>query len=367
MKKRILLLFMSGAIFTTGCTEEGKRNSVEELALVSSIGFDLSDEKKMRITVGIPQPAGESPVLTEAYSVTTDMVQEGIVDISSQADKMIILNQLRTILFSEEFAKSGKMTEVIEHLYRDSTLGNKVHLTIVKDNTEDVIKAEYPENQHMDAYLNDLFEPILHNSFSPFTTIHDYINTQTDPVYHTMVPYMEKKPESLKVTKVAVFDSEKMIDTITKEESLLIEGMKGLEKLTPFAIKFEDNDVDQQLFLEQIESKAKVKTNKNIDSPDVSIKIKIKAVLIEYKGDRDLNRIGEYKKLEKEINKHLEKEIEALLEKLQKMKVDPVGFSEGFRMYHKGKWSDELTQKVIASSKYKVTVEFKILNTGTLK
>ena len=143
---------------------------------------------------------GESPVLTEVYSVNTEMIQEGLVNISSQADKMIILNQLRTILFNEEFAKSGKVTEVIEHFYRDSTVGNKVRLVIVKDNAEDVLKADYPENEHMDAYLNDLFQPKLHNSFSPFTTIHDYMNTQTSPMFHTMVPYLEKKEKSLKVT-----------------------------------------------------------------------------------------------------------------------------------------------------------------------
>ena len=175
MKKLTLLFFIVGIAVTAGCTETGKRTSVEEFSLVSSIGFDLVDDKEMRMTVGIPQPAGESPVLTEAYSVNTEMVQEGLVKLSSKTDKMIILNQLRTLLFSEEFAKSGKVTEVVEHFYRDSTVGNKVRIVIVKDNVEDVLKADYPENQHMDAYLNDLFEPKLHTSFSPFTSIHDYM------------------------------------------------------------------------------------------------------------------------------------------------------------------------------------------------
>lgn len=367
MRKLILLIFIGCFVFTFGCTDTGERTSVEELALVSSIGFDLVDGEEVRMTVGIPQPAGESPELTESYSVNAEMIQEGLVDISSQADKMLILNQLRTILFSEEFAESGRVTEVVEHFYRDATLGNKVRLVIVKDNVEDVLKAEYPENKHMDAYLNDLFQPKLHNSFSPFTTLQDYMNTQKNPVYHTLVPYMEKKVESLKVTKIALFDNEKMIDTISTEHSLLIKALKGLEKLAPVAVKFEDNEKDRELFLEQIESKNKVRTNKNLESPKITINLKIKAVLIEYRGDRDLNKISEYEKLEKEINKYLENEIEGMLKKFQELEVDPVGFSENFRMHHQGKWTDELTQKVIASAEYKVNVEFKVLNTGTLK
>ncbi|WP_203247036.1 Ger(x)C family spore germination protein [Sporosarcina beigongshangi] len=367
MKKIILLLCVLSTLYTVGCTREGQRSSVEDLALVSSVGLDYVNEKEIRMTVSIPQPRGESPVLTEVYSVNTEMIQEGLVNISSEADKMIILNQLRTILFNEEFAKSGKVTKVIEHFYRDSTIGNKVRLVIVKDKAEEVLRADYPENEHMDAYLNDLFQPKLHNSFSPFTSINDYISDQESPIYHTMIPYLEKKEKSLKIIGIALFNDEKMIQTISNQESLLIQALKGLEKLSPIAIKFKETEQDQQLLVEQIENVLKVKSNKNIDSPKLDISLKLEGVIVEYKGKRDLSKNEENKKLEKEINKHIAKEIEDLLKKLQESEVDPVGFSEYFRMYHKGKWTDDLTMKVIRSAEYKVNVKFKILNTGTLK
>lgn len=369
MRKLIQLLFIGfiSSVLLAGCTSDGQRTAVEELALVSSVAFDYVNEKEMRMTVSIPQPAGESPVLTEFYSANTEMIQEGLVDISSQTDNMVVLNQLRTVLFNEEFAKSGKITEVVEHFYRDSTIGNKVRLVVVKDKAEDVLKSEYPENQHVDAYLNDLFLPSLHNSFSPFTTIHEYINTQKNPIYHSMIPYLEKKEQSLKVTSVALFNDKKMIQTIPNHQSLLIQALKGLEKLSPITLKFQGNEQDEQLFIEQIESKLEVKSNKSIESPLLDISLKIEGVLVEYKGKRDLRKNGENKKLEQEINKKIKSEIEDLLKKLQELEVDPVGFSEYFRMYHKGKWTNELTDKIIKSADYKVNVEFKMLNTGTLK
>jgi spore germination protein len=367
MRKIILPLFITFTVFTAGCTREGQRTSVEDLAMVSSVGLDYVNEKEMRMTVSIPQPAGESPVLTEVYSVNTEMIQEGLVNISSEADKMIILNQLRTVLFNEEFARSGKVTKVVEHFYRDSTIGNKVRLVIVKDKAEDVLKSNYPENEHMDAYLNDLFQPKLHNSFSPFTTINDFISTQKSPIFHSMIPYLEKKEKSLKITSIALFDEKRMIQKITTQESLLIQALKGQEKLSPIAIKFKENEKDKQLFIEQIENKLKIKSNKSIESPKLDISLKIEGVVVEYKGKRNLNKSDERKKLEKEVSKHIKKEIEDLLNKLQKLEVDPVGFSEYFRMYHKGKWTDELTEKIIKSAEYRVNVEFKILNTGTIK
>jgi len=367
MKKIILLLLITCTVFTAGCTRDGQRSSVEDLALVSSIGLDYVSEKEFRMTITIPQPSGESPVLTEVYSVNTEMIQEGLSDLSSQADKMIILNQLRTILFNEEFARSGKVVEVIEHFYRDTTIGNKVRLVIVKDKAEEVLLADYPENEHMDAYLNDLFQPKFHNSFSPFTSIHDYINTEKNPIYHSMIPYLVKKENSLKVTSIALFDEKKMIQTITTPESVLIQALKGLKKLTPMAVKFAENEQDQQLFIEQIKNNLKIKSNKDIESPELSISLKIEGVIVEYDGKRNLSNTDENKKLEKEISKFIKKEIEELLKKLQKLEVDPVGFSEYFRMYHKGKWTVELTGKIIDSTEYKVNVEFKTLNAGIIK
>lgn len=368
MKKVINLFLLVSVILTAGCSDHEKTQpSLEDLALASSIGFDLGDRGEMKMTVGIPLPPNDSPVATQVFSIQTNMIQEGLVKLSSKSDKMIVLNQLRTLLFSEEFARSGKVTKVVEHLYRDSTLGNNVRLVIVKDDVEDVLNGNYSENEHMDAYLNDLFQPNLHNSFSPFTSIHNYMNTQTSPVYHTMIPYLEKKEDSLKVTKIALFDNKRMIDTISTEKSLLIQALSGLNKLSPLSVTFHDNDMDKEAFLEQIDSKVKISSNKNIDTPKVSIELKIKAVLIEYKGDRVLTDGKQYKKLEKEINAHLKKEVEETLYHLQEMELDPVGISEYFRMYYQGKWTEELTKKVTSNLDYSVTVNLKIKNTGTLR
>lgn len=368
MKKYLLAIIISSTILISGCNENRQiRPPIEDLSLVSSIGFDIADNQQFRMTVGIPQPPGNSTELTQVYSVNTEMIQEGLAKLSSEADKMLVLNQLRTLLFSEEFARSGKITEVVELLYRDSTLGNKVRIGIVDGQAEDVLSANYPENQHMDAYLNDLLQPKFHNSFAPFTSIHDYINTQTSPVYHTMIPYIEKKGSSLEVTKIALFDNKRMVDTISTAQSLLIQALSGLNKLSPFAITFKDNAIDHQAFFERIDNKVKIKSNKDIHNPKVDIEFTIKAVLIEYKGTRDLDKRGELKKLNEEINKHLQKEIEDTLENLRDMELDPAGITEKFRMHYKGKWTEELTKQVIASSEYNVKVNFLIRNAGTTK
>lgn len=352
------------ALLLAGCSPQGQRTSVEDLAMASSIAFDVIDDEKMRMTVSLPHPSTESKESTQTYSVDVKLIQEGLVDISTQADKMILLNQLRTILFSEEFARSGKIAEVVEHFYRNSTVGNNVRLAIVKGRGEDVLRAEFPDKPNTDSYLNDLLQPKLHTSFSPFTTIHDFQYSETNPVFYSEVPYFELKKDSVQIARVALFDSGKMIDTISRKQSSLVQALKGLDKLSPLALTVGEKE---QVHIELIKNKVKMISNKNQQSPKLSITVILQGALYEYKGDKNLGKDKEYKELEQAISKEVQKEVEKLLEELRQLEVDPIGISEYFRMYYDGKWTKELTKQIITTAEYEVTVDFNLLNTGTLK
>lgn len=167
--------------------------------MISSIAFDYISEDEVRMTVSIPQSTGESQEITQNFSVNTSLIQEGFTEVSSQAGKMISLNQLRTILFSEEYAKKSDVIVIAKHFYRDATVGNNIRLAIVKDKAEDILKGNLPNIPSINMYLYDLLQPKMHTSFSPFTTLHDFINSETSTVSHASMPYLEKKRNRLKL------------------------------------------------------------------------------------------------------------------------------------------------------------------------
>jgi len=367
MKRFLFFIFLPLLLCIVGCTQEERTHSVEDLSMVSSIAFDYINEDEVRMTLSIPQSTGVSEETTQNYSVNTPLIQKGFSEISSQAGKMVSLNQLRTILFSEEYASKGDVTRTAKHFYRDPTVGNKIRLAIVKDSAEEVLKSSFPDIPSTTTYLYDLLQPQMHTSFSPFTTLHDFINSEMDKVSHSTMPYLEKKEDSLKIESVALFDGGQMLETIPSKESSLIQALKGKDNLAPIDITLDKGSDKEELHIELIVSKVKINSNKKLDSPQVSIRIKLQGALKEYGGDKELSKKKELEMLQKEISKHIEKEVEDLLEKLRKLEVDPVGFSEYFRMYHKGKWDEQLTEKVIASVEYKVSVNLDLLNTGVLK
>lgn len=367
MKRLLFITSIVALVLLSGCMERGQHAYVEDLAMVSSIAFDYIDEQTVKMTVSIPHPTGESQEVTQHYSVDTELIQEGFVQISSKADKMVILNQLRTLLFSEEFAREGQVTEVIKHFYRNPKVGNNVQLGIVKGSAEEILKSDFPDKPSTDTYLYELLSPKLHTAFSPFTTMHDFLYTETNPIFYSTVPYLELEKDSVKIESIALFDSGKMIDTIAEKESSYIQALKGVVKLSPLEISFGEQDAKENVHIELIKSKAKITSNKNMESPKVTLQLNLQGALFEYKGKRDLQKMREYKALEKEVSEQVKKEIEQLLAQLQKLEVDPIGISEEFRMYYKGKWTEEITKKIIQNVEYDVQVEFKLLNTGILK
>lgn len=367
MKQSIVILLISCSLLLVGCSEGSKRTSIEDLGMVSSIAFDVANDKEMKMTVSVPHPTTELPKNTQTYSVDTQLIQEGLVEVSSQADQMIILNQLRTLLFSEELARKGQVAEVIEHFYRNSTVGNNVRIAIVKDRAEDYLKADFPDKPNIDTYLNDLLQPTHHTSFSPFTTLHDFQYSETNPIYFSMTPYLEIEKDSFKIASVALFDRGKMLDKIAPKEALIVEALTGKGKLPPLTIKPDELSDKEQLQIQLVKNKVKITGNRNIEAPKLKIALNLQGTLYEYKGDKDLGKIKEYKELETEVSKYVKKDVEDVIKKLQELEVDPVGFSEYFRMYHKGRWTEELSKKIMDSAEFKVTVDFKLLNTGALK
>ncbi|UZN00760.1 hypothetical protein OL548_15665 [Lysinibacillus sp. MHQ-1] len=96
------------------------------------------------------------------------------------------------MLVNEDFARKGEIQNVIQHLYRNAEVGNKVLIAIVKDKAEAIIKGNYPDKPNINIYINDLLEPSINTAFNPNTNIHDFMYTITNPVTDTIIPYLEK-------------------------------------------------------------------------------------------------------------------------------------------------------------------------------
>lgn len=367
MKNYLTLFVVSLLSLLSGCsTEQGSQPSLERLGMISVIAFDYIDEDKMKITIIMPQPATEAMKHTQVITVETDMLHKGLVEISSKADKAVTLEQLRVALFSEEFAEKGQMKEMVEFLYKDTEVRSNTFVAVVKDSAEELLRKEYPDKQNTSAYLNNLFQPRQYTYFSPFTTIHDFVYDETNPLVDSIAPYVEYKEGIIHIKGIAVFDDGEMVTMFTQQEGKAIQILRGQKKLSVLTTTL-DNDKKEKVALEFIKSKAKIKTNHNMNSPKVIINMKFEGNLSEYEGGKDLSNDQELENLEKQVSRSIEKDVRKLLEKCQELSIEPIGMFESFRMRYKGEWPSDLTEELMAKAEFEIKAETRILSTGALK
>jgi len=352
-------------ILCSGCVGRNEAQpSLEELAMVGVISFDYIDDSSMNITVIAPQPSPDAKEHTQSYTVVASMVEEGLVQVSAKSDRMINLSQLRVALFSEEFARKGKMLDVVEYFYREADVRETVRVGIVKGNAGEVLTGEYPDKPNTNVYLNNLLEPTLFTSFSPFTDLHIFMADAKNPILSQTVPYLEIKDELPEITKIALFNGNHMLDTLNQEDGKIIQALSGIKKIAPTVINLSE---EEEVVLEFINSKVKYKSNNNLDSPKVSIKLTLDSALGEYRGPNKLATDNDLNKLQKDIEKKMEESIHELIDKLKKYKVDPIGLFEPLRMKYHGKWTEEMTAQLLEKAEFEITVDVDIVNIGSLK
>ncbi|WP_394191399.1 Ger(x)C family spore germination protein [Paenisporosarcina quisquiliarum] len=360
------IMAISILLVLNGCTtKQGTQPSLERLGMISVAGFDYIDNDNMRLTVIMPQPALEAEKHTQVITVDTDMLHKGLVDISSRADKTVSLKQLRVVLFSEEFARKGQMKEMVEYLFKDADVRSSVFVGVVKESAEEMLRMEYPDKQNTSSYINNLFHPRQYTFFSPFTTIHEFVYDETDPLRDTIAPYVELKDDVIHIEGLAMFSNGKMETIFTKQEAKIIQILRGREKLSVFALTLDDEE-KEKVALEFVKSKAKVKTE-NLESPKVIMDLKFEGTLSEYEGDKDLANKKHVETLEKEVSKNIENDIRSLLEKCQELSIEPIGMFETLRMRYKGDWPTGLTEELLAKAQFEITVETKLTSVGALK
>ncbi len=369
MYRKLLIIVGIAITLLVGCSSSEIIVPLEELGMVSILAFDYIDEDTTKLSVAVPQFMPGVGQKTNIYEVNTDFVSEGFLNIERQSDKKIVLNQLQVVLINEEFAQNGDVQGIIEFLYRKSELGGKVLIAIAKGNGEDMLKSDYPDKPSINIYLNDLLQPNVNTAFNPNTNLHDFIYTLTNPVLDSIIPVLEKKDSKVAIEGVALFKNKNMLEIITPEDALVIQALKGKKELSPLLLELTKKESKDKILLDLVESKVKIKSNKDLKYPKLSIYLKIKGALSEYKGKREHNLETPEKlsQLEHDIDKQLEHEIQQFIKKTQELEIDPIGLSENFRMYYKGKWNKELTNKILSKLEVDIHVETSIISTGTLK
>jgi spore germination protein len=370
MRTAVLIAFFAVAWFIGGCAPELEPPALEDYASVGVIGFDYVDEERMKVVVSVPVPTQKATEKSQVFTTLSKLPSEALINLGVKSDRTLVLSQLRIILFNEEFARKVGLSKVLFDLYRNPSVGDNVFVAIVRGSVQEVIAGKYENKPEVNRYLNNLLHPRRETAFSSFTSLHDFIYMLTNEVCDPNLPYLVKKDGELIVAKVALMKGDKMIGFLSQREGKIVQCMLGRKMPPKMELTIEEDPKSGKksiVILDFIRSRSKISSSGSIQAPMIRIRIHTHGAILGYTGRKDLESPDQAIEVERSLEQVMKHEAEALLQKLQRMGVDPVALEETLRQKYHGDWRRKIGLAAFRKARFDVDVEMDIISYGTMK
>lgn len=390
MKKKVLIFILIALIFN-GFKDA---REVNYMAIVSSIGIDVTDEDEYIITAEVfntkkndSSSSNSNPEII-TYESKANSVHKALRDMVKKSPNKLYLGHLDLVMLSENAAKED-VTEAVDFFIRDNegssdfmvvitkdttpqeilNSSSKVNSSIAKEITE-IIKTTYKYvGSATDYLLVDNLDMILDDGRA---TVMSAISFNDENEVSSKESGNESVNESnsnddnenltpkFKSKNIAYFKSRSFCGYLDENESIVYNLLKNKLKNTILTI----GEGENLLVAEITTANSKLSPKYEDDNFIVDIDVNVEANITEVgnKVRYEVNdKIDEYKsKLEEEITKKIS---DALYNYQNKYKEDIVGYGSLFYKYLpkeylkvKDKFYNEYFQKV--KSNVKVNVEF---------
>ncbi|MGM0828918.1 MAG: Ger(x)C family spore germination protein [Bacillota bacterium] len=334
MRKLSCIIICILSVFLTSCADN-PNNIVEDIAPSILYYFEKGENEKYQVSTMVPPVKDERRVV---LSTEETLLKDVKKKLNYQYFRDVKEGQLRLVFFNEDLAKDEGIREIINVLYMDPAISDRLFLGIVKG---DFINLLY-QNELTDYFL---FKEMKHNEkggIMTVTNMHQYLKAVHSEFADPYIPYYSMEGEDLHYNGVALMKNHKIVQKLTLLESSL------------FEILLDNKQYQDVIPLEKLQVSIGIVHNKlkiimNESNKTVDLKVVLNGIISEYQGERDLSNIKEQKKLKKEITNEIHKQTLGLLKSFQDQKIDPLqlglftkrAFSQ---TYHGNEWEEAWPQ-----------------------
>lgn len=358
MKKvKILILFLFLSFSTFGCTS---KQDINDLVLISSIGIDKSENGFKMVAqivnrnILVPNPPQVTPVvlvITEGETMFDCLLK--MIDVLPNRPYMI---NLQLLVFSEDIAKDG-IYEYIDFFMSHSESQHEYNVLITKGVTAEEFLGQisvfsiFPTR----VLISKLKASVEEYGFAKETFVEEIVNSFKSDSINLLISSVtvegdlkegsnvdqNKKTDivsKIKISDLGVFDGDKLVGWLNKEEAVAYNFVRGKIKSTVLVVDGQKNNkISCYINKTQKSLKVEIKDGK----PKVKVEVKFNVAIIE---DTSLEMVLD-KAYEEDVKKKLEeklvKQIKDCLEKSKKeFKVDIFNFSDEFYKKEPAWWKE---------------------------
>jgi spore germination protein len=330
---------------------------LEDVQLIQAIGYDYINDGEFQLTAGATytppgiQSKPQNIALTAIGRTSRNIRQE----IQAQSPRPVEIGRVGVILFDEEMARSG-IGNHVDNLQRDPNIGRDINLVVSKGKSNEILSTDVDQHESVSQFVIDLVTQNMERTI-PSINLHHFLFQYRGLGFDPFLPFIEKKDDLIKVSGVALFKEDHLIDTIDMKEGYILKVL--YEKIRKGILEIELKD--KEVSIQNLSSNTKFKPKKTVNGYKFNVSVKMDGRVMEG-GGLDLTQKKNIEKIEKRTEKMLEKEALALLEKLQKLNVDPLGIKEELRQAGYKDW-----KKQYGSVQFEVDAAVHLIQAGIME
>ncbi|MNO40078.1 Spore germination protein B3 precursor [compost metagenome] len=334
MLKKVILAFISLILLisVTGCWNYSE---VDDIAIVSGVGFDKGEtEGELAVTVEIVDTKEGSKssqpgikTLTLSGPTIFDVVR-GMISITGEK---LFWSHSKAIVISEELAREG-VVKVIDWYNRDTETRSDVYIFVSKEKTAQEVISLSSVTEIILAYeLAQQMRIEKNTSTAPVVEIFDFIDKLEASGEYAMAPLIyiheQNKIKNPRVSGTAIFNKDKMVGTISGEETKFM--LFARNQIQGGVLPLNDEKGKPAFSLEILSNRTKVKPVWIEGKPQIQINTVTQVGLDEVMAPREFDNIDSKKILEKRAGKELRQQILSVIHRVQKdYHADIFGFGE---------------------------------------
>ncbi len=302
MKRIIVVLLLLFSL--CGCMES---RELKERTIIEAVGIDKKDEQYSLIFQQYQPEAGQGkegssgsgkskPVQSQGRSIS-----EAIDRVTHYNGNEVFLGNSTYIVMGKEMARNGILQE-LHYFNGENEISPSTTLVIADGSAEELISAQ-AESQGNSSVLRDILEQGQKNGVIGKSTM---MNVMKRLVEEGASPYLpvisaEKKGEDsiFKISGMAVFDREKLVDVIPIDEAKGILWVNDEIERALLVVEQEELGI---LSAEVQNSKTRIKTEVIEGIPNFYINIECSAQLLEVISDR---KSGSLDQKQQKLAEHL--------------------------------------------------------------
>lgn len=360
MIRGFLIIFMI-ASFLTGCGFK----DIDKRLFVVSVGVDpaKNSSKKFLISLKFAVPIVEK-VSNEFFIISQegDTIAEAVRIIKSKVDKEIDFSHAKLVVYNEELLKTKLNPNLYYWFIRRRDFQETSWVAIGKPSALEVLKVK-PKSERLpsNALFLSLGRDGTETSYVIPEFLFDFKKRFNEKGLDPLIPIIIAKKDIFEINTVALLDKKRLKLNLQPIETMILNFF--LTENPKTALKVENGDQSFVIDTQAVKAKYKLITE-NQKQPyikvDFSIDGRIEEALFSV-NNKDLD------KYEKTANEYVKMQVNAILVKMQKADIDPIGFGLHYRGRHIERNDWETWQRLYPKIKFKVNVDVKISDTGLVE